>query len=317
MAFAVADGEVVSSNVSLLGAATEGHGYRRACFLFASVYWGEPAWRLALDQQGVVGGDAVGDIRQGKVGRNSMEQELAAALSDFDLLALAIEGEGVSDDRCVVFVDDIVLGVGSGEDNGSVYGYPGAEEGRGCYILTVNQGLVDSVESGVSDGLADDVLQEKKSASGRTGCVRTHQALGTLWTDPGRAHTIPNAKRTGNGNSDTATHGTVDLDAVCQGAVRAEAARHDICLPDGTCQGIFLLDAAMSGHFPSGRSCVRAFSFWAQPRQGKWRPDDTCHGTTVTLSVKAWNIVANPLVAFANTQRIPGIVTQSSSIHSI
>ena len=83
------------------------------------------------------------------------------------------------------------------------------------------------------------------------------------------------------------------------------------------CQGIFLLDAAVSGQFPSGRSRVRAFSFWARPCQGKWCPDDTCHGTTVTLSVKEWNIVANTLVAFANTQRVPGIVTQSSSIHSI
>jgi len=83
------------------------------------------------------------------------------------------------------------------------------------------------------------------------------------------------------------------------------------------CQGIFLLDAAVSGHFPSGRSRVRAISFWAQPCQGKWHLDDACHGTTVTLSVKAWTIVANTLVAFANTQRVPGIVTQSSCIHSI
>jgi len=83
------------------------------------------------------------------------------------------------------------------------------------------------------------------------------------------------------------------------------------------CQGIFLLDAAVSGHFPTGHSRVRAFSFWAQPCQGKWRPDNACHGTTVTLSVKARNIVANTHVAFANTQRVPGIVTQSSSIHSI
>jgi len=28
------------------------------------------------------------------------------------------------------------------------------------------------------------------------------------------------------------------------------------------CQGIFLLDTAVSGHFPSGRRRVRAFSFW-------------------------------------------------------
>jgi len=70
----------------------------------------------------------------------------------------------------------------------------------------------------------------------------------------------------------------------------------------------------MSGHFPSGRSRVRAFSFWMQPCQGKWHPDNACHGTVVTLAVKARNITANTRVAFTNTQRIPGIVTQSSSI---
>ena len=109
--------------------------------------------------------------------------------------------------------------------------------------------------------------QEKKCPSGRTGSVLTHQALGTLWTHPGRAHTARNAKRTGNVNSDAARHGTVHSDAVCQGAVRPDAARHGICLPDGACQGIFLLDAAVSGHFPSGCSRVRAFSFWTQPCQ--------------------------------------------------
>ena len=83
------------------------------------------------------------------------------------------------------------------------------------------------------------------------------------------------------------------------------------------CQGIFLLDAAVSGHFPSGHSRVWAFSFWTLLCQGKWRLDDACHGTAVTLAVKARNIAANTLVAFANTQRVPGIVTQSSSIHSI
>jgi len=66
------------------------------------------------------------------------------------------------------------------------------------------------------------------------------------------------------------------------------------------CQGIFLLDAAVSGHFPSGRSHVRAFSFWTQPCQGKWYPDDVCHGTVVMLAVKAWNIAANTRVAFTN-----------------
>jgi len=165
--------------------------------------------------------------------------------------------------------------------------------------------------------LTDSMHQEKKSASGRTGCVRMHQELGTLWMHSGRTHTAPNAKCTGNVNSEAARHGTVHSDAVCQGVVRPDAARHGICLPDGACSGIFVLDAAVSGHFPSGRSRVRAFSFWAQPCQGKWRPDDTCHSTTVTLFFKTWNIVANTLVAFAITQRVPGIVTQSSSIHSI
>ena len=121
--------------------------------------------------------------------------------------------------------------------------------------------------------------QEKKCASRRTGCVLTHQTLGTLWTHPGSTHTAPNAKRTGNVNSDAARHGTMLPDA----------ARHGICLPDGAwqrifvldarcqgiflldaqCQGIFLLDTAVSGHFPSGHSCVRAFSFWMQLCQGK------------------------------------------------
>jgi len=95
--------------------------------------------------------------------------------------------------------------------------------------------------------------QEKKSVSERTGCVRTHQALGRLWMHPGRAPTTPNAKRTGNVNSDAACHGTVHSDAICQGAVRLDAARHGICLPDGACQGIFLLAAAVSEQMASGR----------------------------------------------------------------
>jgi len=75
---------------------------------------------------------------------------------------------------------------------------------------------------------------------------------------PGRAHTAPSAKRTGNVNSEAARHRTVHSDAVCQGAVCPDAGRHGICLPDGACQGIFLLNAAVLGHYPSGRSSVRA-----------------------------------------------------------
>jgi len=96
----------------------------------------------------------------------------------------------------------------------------------------------------------------------------------------------------------------VNLDAARHGTVRLDTDRHGICLPDGAwqgiflldalCQGIFLLDAAVSGHFPSGPSRVRAFSYWM-------RPDDVCHGSTVTLAVKAWNVAGNTQVTFANT----------------
>jgi len=72
------------------------------------------------------------------VGRDSMEQELAELLPDFDLLALAIVDEGVGNHRRVAFIDDVILGVGGGEDDGSMYGYPGAEEGGGGYILVVD-----------------------------------------------------------------------------------------------------------------------------------------------------------------------------------
>ena len=56
---------------------------------------------------------------------------------------------------------------------------------------------------------------------------------------------------------------------------------------------VFSYGHTVLGHFPSGCCCVRAFSFWTQPGQGKWCPDDTCYSTTVTLAVKAHNIVAN------------------------
>jgi len=81
-----------------------------------------------------------------------------------------------------------------------------------------------------------------------------------------------------------------------------------------TVSGHFPSGRTVSGHFPSGRSRVRAFSFWTQRCQGKWHPDDACHGTVITLAVKARNIAANTRVAFTNTQRVPDIATQSSSI---
>jgi len=156
---------------------------------------------------------------------------------------------------------------------------------------------------------ADGSHQGKKSASGCTGCVQTHQVLGTLLTHPGRAHTTPNSKRTGNVNSDAARHGTlhsdaicqgtmrpdaprhstVPSDAVCQGAVRPDAARHGICLRDGACQCISLLDTAVSGHFPSGRSRVRAFSFWMQPCQSIFLLDSAVSGQMASGRCVSWH----------------------------
>jgi len=136
------------------------------------------------------------------------------------------------------------------------------------------------------------IHQEKKPGSRRTGCVQTHQALGTLWTHAVSAHTAPNAKRTGNVNSDAARHGTVRPDADC----------HGICLPDGTWQsiflldtlyqGIFLLDVAVSGHFPSGRSHVRAFSFWTHPCQGIFLLDAAVSGHFPTGRVWTMRVMA-------------------------
>jgi len=177
----VADGKLVSSNVSLLGAAAEGHDIHRGCFLFTSVCRGEPAWHLALDQLVVVGGDAVGDDRQWKMGRDSVEQELAEALPDFDLLALAMVGERIGDDRRVVFIDEVVLGVGGGKDDGSMHGYPGAEGGGGGYVLVVDQGFVDLMEGCIRDDLAGDVVSFSMGGSfggGRGWEVAHDLALG-------------------------------------------------------------------------------------------------------------------------------------------
>jgi len=111
------------------------------------------------------------------------------------------------------------------------------------------------------------------------------------------------------------------LDALWQGTYRTQCETHRQCefgrsspwhhafggrMPGRRASGHsspchLLTGRSVSGHFPSGRSRVRAFSFWAQPCQGKWRPDNACHGTTVTLSVKVRNIVANTLVAYCYT----------------
>jgi len=126
--------------------------------VFASVSWGEPAWGLSLNQLGVVRSNAVRHLQLGEVGRDVVQKELAVVFSYFHLLVLAIVGEGVCNDFGVVFVDDVVLGVSSGEDDGSTHGDPGMEEGGCGYILVVYQSFVDSVEGSVHDDLTDGVV---------------------------------------------------------------------------------------------------------------------------------------------------------------
>jgi len=82
-----------------------------------------------------------------------MQQELTEAFPYFYLLVFSVVGEGVCNDRGIVFVDDVVLGVAGGEDDGCAHGDSGAEEGGYGYVLVVDQGFVDSEKRGIGDGL--------------------------------------------------------------------------------------------------------------------------------------------------------------------
>jgi len=55
------------------------------------------------------------------------------------------------------------------------------------------------------------------------------------------------------------------------------------------CQGIFLLDAAVSGHFPSGHSRVRAFSFWMQLCQSIFLLGTTVSGQMASGRRMSWH----------------------------
>jgi hypothetical protein len=104
---------------------------------------------------------------------------------------------------------------------------------------------------------------------------------------PGRAHTAPNAKRTGDVHLDAARQGTLRVDAAHQGAELSDASCHGTMRPDGVatpyayrtrsgrvfsywtqpCQGIFLRDAAVSGQMASRRRVL-------------WHPGHaSCQGT--------------------------------------
>jgi hypothetical protein len=70
-----------------------------------------------LDELGVVGNDTAGDFRYGEVSGDTVQEELAETLPDFNLFALSIIGQSISNDCRVVFVDDVVLDSARHENN--------------------------------------------------------------------------------------------------------------------------------------------------------------------------------------------------------
>ena len=153
-AFPVAYDEVVSSKVAHPDVAGQGHDDSRGLFLEAFLRGGQPAWCLGLDYLRVVGGDAVGNFLQAEVVWDVVEEEAAVGLSDLDVIVGFEVGEGVCDDLDVVFVDDTVAGVVSGEDDGgTVVGQAGADEGWDGDVFVVDQRGVDAEEGGVGDCL--------------------------------------------------------------------------------------------------------------------------------------------------------------------
>ena len=82
------------------------------------------------------------------------------------------------------------------------------------------------------------------------------------------------------------------------------------------CQGIFLLNAAVSGHFPSGRSRVRAFSFWTQPCQGIFLLDAAMSGHFPTGHVRTTHVMAPRLRWLSRHGTSQQILASHSQTHS-
>ena len=82
------------------------------------------------------------------------------------------------------------------------------------------------------------------------------------------------------------------------------------------CQGIFLLDAVVSGHFPSGCSHVRAFSFLTQLCQGIFLLDAAVSGHFPTGRVRTTYVMAPRLrwlSSYGTSQQILGSHSQTCS----
>jgi len=84
---------------------------------------------------------------------DSRQQELAESFSNFDLFAFSEVTEGVLDDRDLIFVDHIILVITHGEDNRTMYGNSGTDEGQYKNVLIVDKGGVNTTERNICQTL--------------------------------------------------------------------------------------------------------------------------------------------------------------------
>jgi hypothetical protein len=76
-----------------------------------------------------------------------MEEELAKTLANLHSLTLAVVGEGICDNRDIIFVYDIVLAVACSKDNRAMHGNTGPDKRRSSDILGIDQHRIDLMES--------------------------------------------------------------------------------------------------------------------------------------------------------------------------
>ena len=87
-----------------------------------------------------------------------MQQELAEPSSDLHSLTFAVIGESVFNDRCVIFVDNIGLGITSGKDDIAMDCNPRTDKCRCKHVLVVHYGRVDMAECCIRCNLACGVV---------------------------------------------------------------------------------------------------------------------------------------------------------------
>ena len=89
--------DVLAANSILLDITDMCHNNCRAHLVLSTFRGSKPAWRLSLDQLGIVGRDTLRNVGFGDVGWDVMQQELTKSLPNFHSLAVAIVHESVFD----------------------------------------------------------------------------------------------------------------------------------------------------------------------------------------------------------------------------